>query len=171
MAGIALSLSPGVISHGFAFGDCGWSPDRPAGPSEPARFGERFQCRRNPLELRRMHPGDSTAAATTGLARLGHAGPRRPRVAEEGDAMKSKAIYGFHIVVGGLFVAAGSAKLAGVDIMVQEFDLVGLGQSFRILVGSLEIIGGLCLVVPRAGGRNFGLKVGMVGTVKFEARI
>ncbi len=65
--------------------------------------------------------------------------------------MKSKAIYGFHILVGGLFVAAGSAKLAGIDIMVQEFDLVGLGQSFRNLVGSLEIIGGLCLVVPRAG--------------------
>jgi uncharacterized membrane protein YphA (DoxX/SURF4 family) len=66
--------------------------------------------------------------------------------------MKSNAIYGFHILVGGLFVAAGGAKVAGVDIMVQEFDLVGLGQSFRILVGSLEIIGGLCLLVPRAGG-------------------
>jgi uncharacterized membrane protein YphA (DoxX/SURF4 family) len=61
--------------------------------------------------------------------------------------MKSNAIYGFHILVGGLFVAAGGAKVAGVDIMVQEFDLVGLGQSFRILVGFLEIIGGLCLVV------------------------
>src|SRR2546430_5987969 len=65
--------------------------------------------------------------------------------------MKSNAIYGFHILVGGLFVAAGGAKVAGVDIMVQEFDLVGLGQSFRILVGFLEIIGGLCLVVPRTG--------------------
>jgi putative oxidoreductase len=65
--------------------------------------------------------------------------------------MKSNVIYGFQILVGGLFVAAGGAKLAGVDIMVQEFDLVGLGQSFRILVGSLEIVGGLCLVVPRAG--------------------
>jgi len=65
--------------------------------------------------------------------------------------MKSNVIYGVHILVGGLFVAAGGAKLAGVDIMVQEFDLVGLGQSFRILVGFLEIIGGLCLVVPRTG--------------------
>ena len=65
--------------------------------------------------------------------------------------MKSKVIYGLQILVGGLFVAAGGAKLAGADIMVQEFDLVGLGQSFRILVGSLEIIGGLCLLVPRTG--------------------
>jgi putative oxidoreductase len=50
-----------------------------------------------------------------------------------------------------VFVVAGGAKLAGVDIMVQKFDLVGLGHSFRILVGSLEIIGGLCLLVPRTG--------------------
>jgi hypothetical protein len=34
-------------------------------------------------------------------------------------------------------VAAGGAKLASMDIMVQEFDLVGLGQSFRTLGGVL----------------------------------
>jgi putative oxidoreductase len=70
---------------------------------------------------------------------------------EEGNAVKSNVAYALQIVAGGLFVAAGAAKLAGADIMVQEFDLVGLGQSARILVGLIEIIGGLCLVVPRAG--------------------
>jgi uncharacterized membrane protein YphA (DoxX/SURF4 family) len=65
--------------------------------------------------------------------------------------MKSNVAYALQILAAGLFVAAGAAKLAGADIMVQEFDLVGLDQSARILVGSIEIIGGLCLVVPRAG--------------------
>jgi putative oxidoreductase len=65
--------------------------------------------------------------------------------------MKSKVAYALQILAGGLFVAAGAAKLAGADIMVQEFDLIGLGQSARSLVGLIEIIGGLCLVVPRAG--------------------
>jgi uncharacterized membrane protein YphA (DoxX/SURF4 family) len=65
--------------------------------------------------------------------------------------MKLNVAYALQILAAGLFVAAGAAKLAGADIMVQEFDLVGLGQSARILVGLIEIIGGLCLVVPRAG--------------------
>jgi putative oxidoreductase len=73
--------------------------------------------------------------------------------------MKSNVAYALQILAGGLFVAAGAAKLAGAEIMVQEFDLVGLGQSARILVGLIEIIGGLCLIVPRAGvlgARNKG---------------
>jgi hypothetical protein len=74
-----------------------------------------------------------------------------PQGTEEGDAMKRYVIYGFHILVGGLFLATGSAKLAGVYIMVQAFDVVGLGQSFRIMAGSLEVIGGMCLLVPRTG--------------------
>ena len=36
------------------------------------------------------------------------------------------------------------------DIMVEAFDVTGLGQSLRIAVGVLEICGGLCLFMPRA---------------------
>ncbi|PZV38863.1 DoxX family protein [Mesorhizobium kowhaii] len=45
------------------------------------------------------------------------------------------------------FAAAGIAKLAGVDMMVQIFGAIGLGQWFRYLTGSIEIIGVVLLWV------------------------
>jgi uncharacterized membrane protein YphA (DoxX/SURF4 family) len=49
-----------------------------------------------------------------------------------------------------IYVCAGSAKLFGADIMVEAFDVTGLGQSLRIALGLIEIGGGLCLFIPRA---------------------
>ena len=46
------------------------------------------------------------------------------------------------------FFAAGAAKLAGVPYMVHLFDVIGIGQWFRIVTGSVEIIGALALVIP-----------------------
>ncbi len=46
------------------------------------------------------------------------------------------------------FLAAGGAKLAGVPMMVQIFDQIGMGQWFRIVTGLVEIIGAVALVVP-----------------------
>jgi uncharacterized membrane protein len=53
-------------------------------------------------------------------------------------------------LLGLIYVCAGGAKLLGADIMVEAFDVTGLGQSLRVAVGLLEICGGLCLFVPRA---------------------
>ena len=46
------------------------------------------------------------------------------------------------------FLAAGGAKLAGVSMMVQIFDQIGMGQWFRIVTGLVEVIGAVALVVP-----------------------
>src|SRR2546426_12695351 len=46
------------------------------------------------------------------------------------------------------FLAAGGAKLAGVPMMVQIFDRIGMGQWFRIVTGLVEVIGAVALVVP-----------------------
>jgi len=43
------------------------------------------------------------------------------------------------------FVAAGVAKLSGVEMMVQTFDAVGVGQWFRYVTGAIEI-GGAALL-------------------------
>ena len=51
-----------------------------------------------------------------------------------------------------IFLAAGTAKLLGASMMVQEFGLFapyGLGQWFRYLTGGLEILGALLLIRPR----------------------
>jgi len=53
-------------------------------------------------------------------------------------------------VVGAAYVAAGAAKLAGAGIMVEAFDMIGLGQTARVAVGAVEVVGGLFLFVPMA---------------------
>jgi len=67
-----------------------------------------------------------------------------------GCVMRITGIYGVQALLGLIYVCAGSAKLLGADIMVEAFDVTGLGQSLRVAVGLLEICGGLCLFVPRA---------------------
>ena len=46
------------------------------------------------------------------------------------------------------FLAAGGAKLAGVPMMVQIFDQIGMGQWFRIVTGLVEVAGAVALLVP-----------------------
>jgi uncharacterized membrane protein YphA (DoxX/SURF4 family) len=64
--------------------------------------------------------------------------------------MPITGIYRVQAFLGLVYVCAGSAKLLGADIMVEAFDVTGLGQSLRVAVGLLEIGGGLCLFIPRA---------------------
>jgi uncharacterized membrane protein YphA (DoxX/SURF4 family) len=46
------------------------------------------------------------------------------------------------------FAAAGIAKLYGVPMLVEEFGHIGLGQWFRYLTGTLEILGAVVILVP-----------------------
>ena len=64
--------------------------------------------------------------------------------------MPITGIYRIQAFLGLIYICAGSAKLLGADMMVEAFDVTGLGQSLRVGVGMLEIFGGLCLFVPRA---------------------
>lgn len=50
------------------------------------------------------------------------------------------------------FVAAGFAKLAGAEMMIQTFEAVGAGQWFRYVTGVIEIGGALLVWLP---GRQF----------------
>jgi DoxX-like family len=64
--------------------------------------------------------------------------------------MNTSLFYRIQAALGLVYVCAGGAKLLGADIMVEAFDVTGLGQSLRIAVGVLEVCGGVCLFVPRA---------------------
>jgi len=65
-----------------------------------------------------------------------------------------------------MFVFAGWLKLAGDPKMVQLFSVIGAGQWFRYLTGSLEVFGAALLLIPATAG--FGallLAAVMVGAV------
>src|SRR5712691_1551996 len=63
-------------------------------------------------------------------------------------------LWTLQVLVALAFVAAGSGKLLGSSEMIALFDAVGIGQWFRYVTGSLEVAGGLLLIVP--GKAAFG---------------
>ena len=60
------------------------------------------------------------------------------------------------------FVAAGLAKLSGVQMMVDEFGLLGLGQWFRYVTGVIEIGSAVLLWVPGMAAYGAALQVCVV---------
>ena len=46
------------------------------------------------------------------------------------------------------FLGAGGAKLAGVEMMIQTYDVIGWGQWFRYVTGIVEILGVVLLWLP-----------------------
>ena len=47
-----------------------------------------------------------------------------------------------------MFLLAGSSKLAGAAAMVGLFDAIGVGQWFRYVTGSIEVVSAIALLVP-----------------------
>src|SRR5258706_8157266 len=52
----------------------------------------------------------------------------------------------------GMFLMVGFLKLSGDPQLVGLFDAIGLGQWFRYLTGSLEVLGAILLLIPRLSG-------------------
>ncbi len=56
--------------------------------------------------------------------------------------------WGLRILAAAAFLAAGGAKLAGVPMMVEIFDHIGIGQWFRVVTGLVEVVSAIALLVP-----------------------
>jgi len=69
-------------------------------------------------------------------------------IATPGKALNI-ALWTLQVLAALAFVAAGSGKLLGAPAMIALFDAVGVGQWFRYVTGSLELLGALLLIVPR----------------------
>ena len=63
-------------------------------------------------------------------------------------------LWTLQVLVALAFVAAGSGKLLASADMIALFDAVGIGQWFRYVTGSLEVLGALLLIIP--GRTAFG---------------
>jgi putative oxidoreductase len=76
------------------------------------------------------------------------------------------AIWTLTIICAGMFLFAGSSKLAGERMMVQTFETIGLGQWFRYLTGIIEVGGAVLLLIPSLAFYGaIALAATMVGAV------
>jgi putative oxidoreductase len=57
-------------------------------------------------------------------------------------------LWTLQILAAAAFLTAGGFKLAGNPMMVEVFDQIGIGQWFRYVTGTVEIVGGLAILVP-----------------------
>lgn len=66
--------------------------------------------------------------------------------------IRTAGLWTLRILVAAIFLLAGVMKLVGQPMMVRVFDVVGLGQWFRYLTGTLEVAGGVMVLVPTVSG-------------------
>ena len=62
------------------------------------------------------------------------------------------ALWALQALLAAVFLMAGASKLAGAEMMVKQFEVLGLGQWFRYLTGALEVVAAALLLVPRRSG-------------------
>lgn len=80
--------------------------------------------------------------------------------------------FGVKVLLTAAFVAAGLAKLAGVQMLVDEFELLGLGQWFRYVTGVIEVGSAILLWVPGLAAYGAGLLTcTMVGALIAHATV
>ena len=81
------------------------------------------------------------------------------------------ALWVLQIGAAGMFLMVGYLKLSGDAQLVALFEMIGLGQWFRFLTGSLEVCGAILLLIPRTSGLGAlmlaGLMVGAIVTHVF----
>jgi putative oxidoreductase len=58
------------------------------------------------------------------------------------------ALWLTQIALAGMFLFAGGLKVTGAPEMVALFDAIGIGQWFRYVTGSIEVVSAVLLLVP-----------------------
>lgn len=80
--------------------------------------------------------------------------------------MQKYLLLAVRILVSLAFLAAGLAKLAGVEMMVGTFEAIGVGQWFRYVTGVIEVGSAVLLWVPGLQFIGAGLLVcTMIGAI------
>ena len=66
------------------------------------------------------------------------------------------------IAAAGMFLMVGFLKLSGNAQLVGLFEAIGLGQWFRYLTGTLEVVGAILLLIPRTSGLSALMLAGVM---------
>lgn len=70
------------------------------------------------------------------------------------DTLRNNGLLALKTLAALAFLAAGMAKLAGVEMMIATFEAIGVGQWFRYVTGVIEVVGAITLFIP--GVQAFG---------------
>lgn len=72
---------------------------------------------------------------------------RSPAVAR--PRLRTVILWLLRIALAAMFLGAGFSKLAGEPVMVEMFEIIGVGQWLRYFVGVCEVAGAVGVLVPR----------------------
>ena|SRR5712671_4019224 len=87
---------------------------------------------------------------------------------DAGDRGRTRTIVSWVLQIGAaaMILLAGSLKLLGAAALVQMFAAIGLGQWFRYVTGTIEVVSGVLLLVPSlAFFRAVALVPTMIGAI------
>jgi putative oxidoreductase len=102
----------------------------------------------------RYHRNKSSFAMAAGVLASPHFQPHTTETNMSAASIQSVrptrriGAWAVQAIVAAAFLAAGSAKLAGVPFMVDLFQQIGLGQWFRVMTGVVEVAGAVALLIP-----------------------
>ena len=75
-------------------------------------------------------------------------------------------LWALQIFSAALFLFAGVSKLSGVPAMVQTFAVIGIGQWFRYMTGTVEVVSAVLLLIPSVASYGAAaLAVTMIGAI------
>ena|SRR5471030_733447 len=75
-------------------------------------------------------------------------------------------LWALQIFGAAMFLMAGGSKLAGVPMMVQMFGVIGIGQWFRYVTGTIEVVSAVLLLIPSVASYGAAaLAVTMIGAI------
>jgi uncharacterized membrane protein YphA (DoxX/SURF4 family) len=84
----------------------------------------------------------------------------------ERSRLRAGGLWALQIISAGMFLLAGSLKLLGNPLMVQQFGAIGLGQWFRYLTGTIEVVSAVLLLIPSVAAYGAAaLAATMVGAI------
>jgi uncharacterized membrane protein YphA (DoxX/SURF4 family) len=101
--------------------------------------------------------------STTGTARA-------IAIARHEEAHLPNTVLALRLLLAVVFLTIGASNLLGAHKMVELFDQIGLGQWLRYFTGTLQVLGGIFVLIPIFSGLgSLILTVVMVGASLFVA--
>lgn len=82
---------------------------------------------------------------------------------------QSTMMWVLSVLLAALFVFAGASKVIGTEQAVEGFKSIGYPAWFRVLVGLIEVVGGVALLIPKVALESASfLIIVMLGAVFTE---